>query len=203
MKNRVIYILILTLTCTLIITSCDKNNSEKEEIRKQQAVIDDLNDKLSSAEEKETLLKNQIDQLRAKASPAQQKAELYEIEHEYFPFVTNSTLLFVRAQTIGDISAIEDMIGGKLSVIKEGNTLKIQKEKDDSLEIYNEDSLLVYKDMVIQGYEYYPKNDIFRVYIREFYQNKEDEKELSIKHLNLSFTKIDNIMKIVDIEFDS
>ena len=116
MKNRMIYTLILILICTLLITSCDKNNNEQEEIRKQQAIIDDLNDKLGAAEETEVLLKNQIDQLRAKASPAQQKAELYEIEHEYFPFVTNSTLLFVRAHTSGDISAVEDMVGGKLSM---------------------------------------------------------------------------------------
>lgn len=205
-KNKLILLIAMILISLINICGCSMNNSEyKEEIRDKQATIEDLNSKLDAAKEKEALLKSQIEQLRKNSGESQKKAEIYKVEHEYFPFITNMALKFVRAQTKGDVSVIEEIIAGKLNLIEDNGNIKIYKTINGNRQewmIYEKNSKLIYKDMVIQGYEYDAEQDIFKLYIRQFYINNDDSVNEPPVFLNLSFAKQEDVFKIIDLEFD-
>ncbi|WP_066502978.1 hypothetical protein [Abyssisolibacter fermentans] len=205
-KNRLIIFIIMIFIYLINISGCSMSNNEyKEEIRNKQATIEDLNSKLDAVKEKEALLKSQIEQLRKNSGESQKKAEIYKVEHEYFPFITNMALKFVRAQTKGDVSVIEEIIAGKLNLIEDNGDIKIYKTINGNRQewmIYEKNSKLIYKDMVIQGYEYDAEQDIFKLYIRQFYINNDDSVNEPPVFLNLSFAKQEDVFKIIDLEFD-
>lgn len=202
MSKRILimFFLICLFSCNLY--GCSSSDSKSEEVRKQQAVIDDLNDRLDEAKDTEALLRVQIEQLRSNSTDTQKKAEVYEIEHKYFPYVSNKALSFVRAQNKGDKKAIEEMLSNNLSISSENGVIKISNTSgDSSVVIYDEKDQLEFVDMVIQGYNYNTKDGLYRLYIKQFY-SKADEQDYKILLLNLAFAKVHEMMKIVDIELD-
>jgi hypothetical protein len=166
-----------------------------------------------TAKEGETADQNQkITELEQKISALEQeKRELqltinrFEQEKQWFPTIGNLALQFVHAHIAGDAETLREMLGPDMALEERNGALYVtysHEEQKVEWPVYSEDADRVYQDMLIQGFEYMPQDQTYRVHIREFFADRQQEIISPPTFLNLTFRQIDGEWKVVEISFD-
>ncbi|MFD2445146.1 lipoprotein [Bacillus sp. CGMCC 1.16607] len=139
-------------------------------------------------------LHTKIEKLEKEVEQYKKLEQVHQLEQDSFPFLSNLTLDFTRAQISGDQEKLKSLIAENLSVVKKEDGLYMvnQSTGDEWGLVYNG-----FQDMVIQGYGYDEAKETMSVHTRQFFK----EAELPT-FLTLIFKKINDEWKITDLSFD-
>lgn len=191
-KYRIVIILIIIAG---VLSSCSPEDNQQG----------DANPEPADHDKKIEELNNKIETLEDDLEEANQRIEDYKKEDENFPFISNLALDFVRAHTQGNKEKMRELLSEEIELVeKDKRIYAVMQVNDQEVEwmLYEKDSPARYQDMVVQGYAYLREEDAFIIHIREFYEGKEGEVISPPTFLNLTFKKVDDQWKIINLEFD-
>lgn len=162
-------------------------------------------DKLMS--EKETLTidltenKEEIERLNEKIAQLEKQLETLQKEKDLFSQLSNLSREFVKAQATGDKETLQTLVSDELTLVVRDNQLLIKGHDQYEWHLYSDNEVHL-DDWIIQGFEYIPEDDAYRVHIREFFIDAKSEPVSPPTFLNLTFKLIDNEWKVDGVEFD-
>ncbi|MTI71839.1 MAG: hypothetical protein FH751_16445 [Firmicutes bacterium] len=126
-------------------------------------------------------------------------------QQELFPILSNKALDFARGQTQGDIEKLNKVVSNNIIIIEKDNEIYGKYEsygEKIKYMLFNKNSKIKYKDMLIQGYRYNEENNTYLMHIREFYVDENNNPVSPPTFLNLYFSKIEGVWKVVKFNFD-
>lgn len=182
--KRMVFVLLLCL----LVVGCENGVDEREASRQ-------------TMEE----LQQKIDRLEQEKQRLQTEVERFQAEKQSFAEISNLAYQFVEAHTSGDREAMRKMLGNRLTLTEREDGLYISypyEGEEVEWRVYQENSPYVYENMLIQGFEYVPEEEIYRVHIREFYADRQKAPVSPPTFLNLTFQRQDHKWKIVSLTFD-
>jgi hypothetical protein len=147
------------------------DESEKDMLQEKDQEILILTEEVQALEDKLAAKTADLDGLQEELESARLLLEKQDQVNDLFPMLANHALAFVRAHTTGDLQALETMISKSIQLSdREGVLVASWFEDNQAIEwtLWEEDSDLLYQDMVIQGYGLLPDGRIL-IHIREFY----------------------------------
>lgn len=157
--------------------------------------------------EKETLAmdltenKEEIERLNAEIAGLEKQLETHQKEKDLFSQLSNLSREFVKAHTTGDKEAVQALVSEELTLEERDNKLWI-KNSDNYDWLLHSVEFDQLDDWVIQGFEYFPEDDTYRVHIREFFSDANGEPVSPPTFLNLTFKLINEEWKVDGVEFD-
>ncbi|MBT2639783.1 nuclear transport factor 2 family protein [Bacillus sp. ISL-39] len=190
--------LLLLIVCFIpIITACtdtetvDQLMSEKEtlamELTENKEEIERLNAKIEKSNEKMSDLEKQL--------------ETYQKENDLFSQISYLSREFVKAHTTGDKEAAQALLSDELILVERDNKLLVKGKDNYEWNLYSADNGQL-DDWVIQGFQYLPDQDSYRVHIREFIIDANGEPVIPPTFLNLTFKLVNGEWKVDGVEFD-
>jgi len=175
--KKIVPILIIGL---FLISSCSTATDSSEHISEENTK---LVDKLKVKEKK-------IKELTQRVSE-------FEHEKDLFPLISNLSREFVYAHTTGDKKSIQPLLHENISLEKRNNGIYAIVDGEIEWLLFSEGRHERYVDWVLQGFGYDESEQTYIVHIREFYKD-----EAPPTFLNLTFKKINDKWKIINLSFD-
>jgi len=157
--------------------------------------------------EKETLVmdltesKEEIERLKKKISELEKQLEIHQKEIDLFSQISFLSREFVKAHTTGDKEAVQALLSDELILEERDNKLLVKGKDNFEWHLYSADSGQL-DDWVIQGFQYLPDQDSYRVHIREFIIDASGKPIIPPTFLNLTFKLINDEWKVNIVEFD-
>lgn len=167
--------------------------------------VDDLRSELEMKNKTITELEQKLNSLEEEKRELQKERDRHTLEKDFFAEISNQAYQFVQAHISGNREEIQKFLGNGLTLTEKDRDLYVTfPVSGDEVEVrvYQEDSPYVFKGMIIQGYNYDPNEEVYRVHIREFYEHTDPQHVFLPTFVNLSFQRMENDWKIVQIEFD-
>ncbi len=157
--------------------------------------------------EKETLAmdltenQEEIERLNERISELEKQTETQQQEKELFSHISNLSREFVKAHTTGNKEAVQALLSDELILVERDNKLLVKGTDHFEWQLYSADTGQL-DDWVIQGFEYLPEQDAYRVHIREFIIGANGEPDIPPTFLNLTLKLINDEWKVDGVEFD-
>ena len=157
--------------------------------------------------EKETLAmdltenKEEIERLKKKISELEKQLDIHQKEIDLFSQISYLSREFVQAHTTGDKEAVQALLSDDLILEERDNKLLVKGKYNFEWHLYSDDSGQL-DDWVIQGFQYLPDQDSYRVHIREFIIDASGKPIIPPTFLNLTFKLINDEWKVDGVEFD-
>jgi len=191
--NQLKKLIVLAISAILIVSGCTKNDITTEKS------LEEYDSKIQELEEK-------INALQAENKEMKNLIAIHKKEKENFFALSNMATEFVRAHTQGNIEKMKELLSEEIEIVEKKNKIyaAITYKEIDNIEwtVYDKNSQYVYQDMVLQGYEYLPDDETYRINIREFYNDLNGNLQIPPTYLNLYFKQINGVWKIINLEFD-
>jgi len=150
-----------------------------------------------------TELENENSDLRKELEA---QAEAHEREHELFQSMAFLSKEFVDACVSGNKEVLTKLLSDEFTLKdNEREIMAVYKYENENISerLYSRDSEYIYKDMLIQGYNYDVENDIFYIFLREFYVDKHGKPaDILPSYKHLGFKRLNDEWKIVILEHD-
>lgn len=143
----------------------------------------------------------EMQRLNAKIAQLEMQLETQQQEKDLFSQLSNLSREFVKAHTTGDKEALQALMTEELTLVERDNKLWIKGSDQYEWHLYSADDIQL-DDWVIQGFEYFPEDNTYRVHIREFFSDANGEPVSPPTFLNLTFKLINDEWKVNGVEFD-
>lgn len=145
-------------------------------------------------------LENKIETLTQQLEELNTEMEGFHQEKENFAVISNVTREFVRAHTSGDEDKLRTILSEDIVLEREGNKITAIIDEVEWL-LFSGERMFHFDDWVIQGYHYNSDENTYEMFIRESYTDSNQELVSPATFLHITFKKIEEEWKVVNLAF--